>query len=174
MKTFHSDQTKRTNANKTRERTQSWRYVARDAVYLHGQNRNNRMGSILLWAKECRLTEMREHLIRQHVFHHASLQTTDQPTVDTLHSHFYICWPPFTAGGTRDGSGVTTAIRVANNQPQFESHHWIRFRTPETELGVFYGDLGTFPAVFLATETIIFFLEVGPSPSVFVATVTGF
>lgn len=117
---------------------------------------------------------MREHLIRQHVFHHASLQTTDQPTVDTLHSHFYICWPPFTAGGTRDGSGVTTAIRVANNQPQFESHHWIRLRTPETELGVFYGDLGTFPAVFLATETIIFFLEVGPSPSVFVATVTGF
>lgn len=65
-------------------------------------------------------------------------------------------------------------FRVANNQPQFESHHWIRLRTPETELGVFYGDLGTFPAVFLETKSFFFFLEVGPSPSVFVATVTGF
>lgn len=48
-------------------------------------------------------------------------------------------------------------FRVANNQPQFESHHWIRLRTPETELGVFYGDLGTFPAVFLATKSFFFF-----------------
>lgn len=57
---------------------------------------------------------------------------------------------------------------------RFYPHHWIRLRTPETELGVFYGDLGTFPAVFLATKSFFFFLEVGPSPSVFVATVTGF
>lgn len=169
MKTFHSDQTKRRNANKTRERTQSWRYVARDAVYLHGQNRNNRMGSILLWAKECRLTEMREHLIRQHVFHHASLQTTDQPTVDTLlYIHIFI-----SAGhhsqrevqGMVQGSQQPTAVWVTPLDTF--KNTWDRTRC-------FLRRPGDVSSCFSCNQIFFFFLEVGPSPSVFVATVTGF
>lgn len=81
----------------------------------------------------------------------------------TIHSRRYKGW--FWRYYSHQGSQQPTAVWVTPLDT---------FKTPETELGVFYGDLGTFPAVFLETKSFFFFLEVGPSPSVFVATVTGF